>query len=157
MNITLLLVGKTTEDFINSGFSVFEKRLKFYIPFSVKIIPDIKDAKNLNSIELMEREAALIMKNIPEGSSVVLLDEHGQQMRSVEFASFIQKQMNTGKKDLVFVVGGAFGLAEKLKKDANHLIALSHMTFTHQMIRLIFIEQLYRALTILRNEQYHNE
>ena len=101
MNITLLLVGKTTEDFINSGFSVFEKRLKFYIPFAVKIIPDIKDARNLNSIELMEREAALIMKNIPDGSTIVLLDEHGQQMRSVEFASFIQKQMNTGIESII--------------------------------------------------------
>lgn len=157
MNITLILVGKTTEDFILSGFSVFEKRLKFYIPFSIKIIPDIKEAKNLNFNELMDREAALIIKSIPEGSTVVLLDEHGKQMRSVEFASFIQKQMNTGKKDLVFIVGGAFGLAERLKQSAHHLIAFSQMTFTHQMIRLIFIEQLYRAMTILRNEQYHNE
>jgi 23S rRNA (pseudouridine1915-N3)-methyltransferase len=139
------------------GFSVFEKRLKYYIPFTVKVIPDIKEAKNMNAAELMEKEALLIQKNIPEGSTVVLLDEHGKQMRSVEFASFIQKQMNSGKKDLVFVVGGAFGLAEILKKSANHLIALSHMTFTHQMIRLIFIEQLYRAMTILRNEPYHNE
>lgn len=157
MNITLLLVGKTTEDFIHSGFSLFEKRLKFYIPFVVKVIPEIKEARSLNSIELMEREAALIRKNIPDGSTVILLDEHGQQFRSVEFASFIQKQMNTGKKDLIFVVGGAFGLAESLKKSADQLIALSQMTFTHQLIRLIFIEQLYRAMTILRNEPYHNE
>lgn len=105
----------------------------------------------------MEREAELIRKNIPDGSTVILLDEHGKQFRSVEFASFLQKQMNTGKKDLVFVVGGAFGLAERLKKNADHLIALSQMTFTHQLIRLIFIEQLYRAMTILRNEPYHNE
>lgn len=111
----------------------------------------------MNSTELMEREAALILKNIPEGSMVVLLDEHGKQMRSIEFATFLQKQMNSGKKDLVFIVGGAFGIAESLKKSAGHLIALSHMTFTHQMIRLIFIEQLYRAMTILRNEPYHNE
>jgi 23S rRNA (pseudouridine1915-N3)-methyltransferase len=157
MKITLILIGKTDESFIEQGFKHYIERLRHYIRMSVILIPAIKDASNQSPAQIKEREASLLLKNVPSGSTVVLLDEKGRELRSVDFAAQLQKWMNTGTKDLCFVTGGAFGLSDELKKHAAYQLSLSKMTFTHQLVRLIFTEQLYRAFTILHNEPYHNE
>ncbi len=157
MNITVLQIGKTNEEYISEAIHLFLGRLKFYNPVSWVEIPDLKERKNLSPLQIQEKEAELLLAKIPKVSFCVLLDERGKEFRSVEFADFIQKQLNSGIKDLVFLIGGAYGVSESMKQRANLTLALSKMTFTHQMIRILLAEQLYRALTILRNEPYHNE
>jgi 23S rRNA (pseudouridine1915-N3)-methyltransferase len=157
MKITLILIGKTDESYIEQGFRRYMERLGHYTSISVIIIPAVKDASKLSPNQVKEREASLLLKNIPTGSTVVLLDEKGIELRSVDFAARMQKWMNAGTKDLVFITGGAFGLSDELEKIAAYRLSLSKMTFTHQLVRLIFAEQLYRAFTIIRNEPYHNE
>jgi len=157
MKITLILIGKTDESYIEQGFKRYMERLCHYTSICVLIIPAVKDASKLSPNQVKEREASLLLKNIPAGSTVVLLDEKGIELRSVAFASRMQKWMNAGIKDLVFITGGAFGLSDELEKITSYRLSLSKMTFTHQLVRLIFAEQLYRAFTIIRNEPYHNE
>ncbi|MEI6749515.1 MAG: 23S rRNA (pseudouridine(1915)-N(3))-methyltransferase RlmH [Bacteroidales bacterium] len=157
MKITILLIGKTDVDFIDQGFSLYLKRLSHYININVLVIPAIKDSSNLSPSQIKERETSLLLKSIPDGSTIVLLDEKGKELRSVDFSVQLQKWMNSGIKDLCFITGGAYGLSDEIKKNASYQLSLSRMTFTHQMIRLIFAEQLYRAFTIIRNEPYHNE
>ena len=157
MNITLLMIGNTSEAFVVEGYEIFTKRLKHYIKFKEVIIPDIKDRKHLNADQVKEREALLILEKLAASNFSVLLDERGKEFSSVEFATFLQKTMNAGTRELFFIIGGAYGVAESVKQKADITISLSRMTFTHQVIRLLFAEQLYRAMTILKNEPYHNE
>ena len=156
MNITLLMIGNTSEAFVVEGYEIFTKRLKHYIKFKEVIIPDIKDRKHLNADQVKEREALLILEKLAASNYSVLLDERGKEFSSVEFAGFLQKTMNAGTRELFFIIGGAYGVAESVKQKADLTISLSQMTFTHQVIRLLFAEQLYRAMTILKNEPYHN-
>ena len=157
MNITLLLVGKTEEEYLKEGIMIFENRLKHYINFKTIVIPSLKNTKNIPVEEQKNREAEEMLKHFAKAEYIVLLDEKGKEFRSSDFALFIQKQMNTGIKNLMFVVGGPFGFSNKIYEKASMKLSLSHMTFSHQMIRLLFTEQLYRAFTILKNEPYHNE
>ncbi len=157
MNIKLVVVGKTEEKYLKEGIDIFEKRLKFYIPYEMIIIPSLKDTKNLSPQMVKEREGELIIKQVSKADKVVLFDEMGEEFRSIEYANFLQKNMNAGIKTMCFVVGGAFGFSDEVYKIANLKIAMSKMTFSHQMIRLMIVEQLYRAFTILKNEPYHNE
>lgn len=157
MNIKLVVVGKTEEKYLKEGIDIFEKRLKFYITYEMIIIPSLKDTKNLSPQMVKEREGELIIKQVSKADKVVLFDEMGEEFRSIEYANFLQKNMNAGIKTMCFVVGGAFGFSDEVYKIANLKIAMSKMTFSHQMIRLLIVEQLYRAFTILKNEPYHNE
>jgi 23S rRNA (pseudouridine1915-N3)-methyltransferase len=157
MKITLVLTGKTNESFIKDGFMQYEKRILHYIPFNVVTIPDLKNTKSLDSYQTMEKEADLQMKNISETDFLVLLDEAGKEFRSLDFADFLQQRMNASVKNLVFIIGGPYGFSDRVKKRANAKLSLSKMTFSHQIVRLIFMEQLYRAFSIIRNEPYHHE
>jgi len=157
MNITLLMIGNTSEAFVQDGYEVFMKRLKHYIKVKEVIIPDIKDKKHLNAEQIKDKEAILILEKLASSNYSVLLDERGKEFSSVEFAGFMQKSMNAGIKELTFIIGGAYGVSESVKQKADLTVSLSRMTFTHQFIRLIFSEQIYRAMTILKNEPYHNE
>lgn len=157
MKIKLLVVGKTEEEFLKTGIHEYETRIKRYMSFSIVEIPALKNAANLSTAEQNARESVLISKQFLPGDIIVLLDEHGQEMRSAEFASFLNKQFLTGNKNLVFVIGGPFGFDPSLKKQAASVLSLSRMTFSHQMVRLFFTEQLYRGLTIIRGESYHHE
>lgn len=157
MNIKLIVVGKTNQSYVEEGVNEYFSRLKHYISFEIIVVPDVKGAKNLSSSTLKDKEAENIIKYLNNQDSVVLLDEHGQEFRSKEFAQYLQKKMNQGTKTLVFVVGGAFGFSDKMYSLTSEKISISKMTFSHQMIRLLFTEQLYRAFTILHNEPYHNE
>jgi 23S rRNA (pseudouridine1915-N3)-methyltransferase len=157
MNITILMIGNTSEAFVKNGYEIFFKRLIHYIKVKEIIIPDLKDRKHLNAEQIKEKEAALILEKIASSNFTVLLDEHGKEFSSVEFAGFLQKTMNAGTREMFFIIVGAFGVAESVKQKADLTVSLSRMTFTHQLIRLLFAEQLYRAMTILKNEPYHNE
>ncbi len=150
-------MGKTQQGFVNEGFDVYKKRIINYLPFEEIVIPSLKNTKNFSPDIFREREGELILKKIEKQDYTILLDENGKTFNSVGFAGFVQKQMNTGVKNLNFVVGGAYGFSPKIYAQANARISLSKMTFSHQVIRIIFMEQLYRAMTILRNEPYHNQ
>ena len=157
MKVTLLLVGKTEEGFIKQGLEIYENRLKHYISFSSIIITDVKNAGKISPSDLKIKEGELILKHFTASDFVVLLDDKGKQFSSVEFSNYIQKQMNSGIKNLCFVVGGAFGFSEQVYNRANMQLSLSKMTLTHQMVRIFFLEQLYRTMTILKGESYHHE
>ena len=162
MRITLLVVGKTTDPRLQSLIEDYQQRLKHYIPFEFVVVPDIKNAKTLTEEQLKTAEGKAILEiinhksSIPNGTDVLLLDEHGREFRSIEYADFLQKKMGSGR-DLTLVIGGAYGFSKEVYDRANGKISLSQMTFSHQMIRLMAIEQIYRALTILRGEPYHHE
>ncbi|HEX8514699.1 MAG TPA: 23S rRNA (pseudouridine(1915)-N(3))-methyltransferase RlmH [Bacteroidia bacterium] len=157
MKITLILNGKTEDDFIINGFSVYEQRLKHYLPFETLVIPALKNTKALSIEQQKQKEGELILKNLQSSDKMILLDENGKEHDSVGFSGFIQQQMNSGIKNLVFVVGGPYGFSEEVYKRANGKLSLSKMTFSHQMVRLFFVEQVYRAMTILKNEPYHHQ
>jgi len=156
MKITLLVVGKTTSVQIESLIQEYLKRLTHYIPFVLQVIPELKNTKALTPEQQKLAEGDLILRAINSTTDLVLLDEHGKEFRSVEFADYVQKRMSSGR-DVVFVVGGPYGFSETVYQRANGKISLSKMTFSHQMVRLFFVEQLYRAMTILRGEPYHHE
>ena len=157
MKIILLTVGKTTDSNLLKLQEEYQNRLKFYITFEYMSIPELKNTKNLSINEQLEKEGELILKQLEPTDDVVLLDQKGKQFTSVSFSDFIAKKMLSSIKRTVFVVGGPYGFSEKIYKRSNGLISMSSMTFSHQMIRLIFVEQLYRALTILKGEPYHHE
>ncbi len=157
MKVKLLVTGQTNMNFVEQGFNEFTLRLKHYTDFETLVIANPKNSGKLEVPELKNKEAENILAKIQPSDFVVLLDEKGTQFASVEFSVFLQKRMNSGVKNLVFIVGGAFGFGEKIYERANSKLSLSKMTFSHQLIRLIFAEQLYRAFTILKNEKYHNE
>ena len=156
MKLTLLTVGKTDVRWVRDGLDLYVSRLKHYVPFSLVEIPELKNASALSQDQIKEREGELILAALKPADEVVLLDEHGKQYRSVEFAQYLQERMNRGR-DLVFVVGGAYGFSQKVYDRAPGRLSLSSMTFSHQMVRTVFAEQLYRAFTILRGEPYHHE
>ena len=157
MNIKLLVISKTDSSYLQEGIEVYVKRLKHYVNFELEVIPALRDQKGASPDEIKEREAVLLLKRLEGADHIVLLDEHGKEHTSVGFSEFLQKQMNSGVRTLVFVVGGAFGFAPSVYNVAHEKVSLSQMTFNHQMVRLFFVEQLYRAFTILRHEPYHNE
>ena len=156
MKVKLILVGKTDLKYINEGNAEYQKRLKHYLPTEIVVIPDIKNTKNLSGKQQKKKEGELILNQTKEGDFIVLLDENGKQFSSVEFSKFVEKQMVSGLKNLIFIVGGPYGFSDDVYKKVNVKISLSKMTFSHQMVRLIFLEQLYRAMTILKGEPYHH-
>ena len=156
MKISLLVVGKTTDERLTSLISDYKQRLSHYVPFELAVIPDLKNAKSLTMDQIKSAEGELILRALTPAMDVILLDEHGREYRSVEFADFLQKKMSSGK-DLTLVIGGPYGFSKEVYARANGKLSLSQMTFSHQMIRLMAIEQIYRAMTILRNEPYHHE
>ena len=157
MKIVLLVVGKTTESYFVQGIEEYSKRLAHYVPFELTVIPELRNTKSLSTDQQKEREADLILKSLQPGDYLVLLDEHGREFTSLQFASYLEKKMANIAKRLVFVVGGPYGFPNRVYQAAQEKISLSKMTYSHQMIRLIFTEQLYRAMTILNNEPYHHE
>ena len=156
MQIKLIAIGKTDLAELNHLISVYQNRLSHYVKFSLEIIPDLKNSKNLSEKLQKEEEGKLILSKITSTDRLILLDENGKEMNSVGFSTFLQKQMNSGIKQLVLVIGGPYGFSEAVYKKANGSLALSKMTFSHQMVRLFVIEQLYRGFTILKNEPYHH-
>lgn len=156
MKITLLTIGKTDDKALQSLIDIYKNRLGHYITFTSEVIPDIKNVKNLSEAQQKDAEGIEILKKISNSDRLILLDEKGKSYTSVGFSKYLQKQMNSGLKNLVFVIGGPYGVSEVLYKRADGKISLSTMTFSHQMVRLFFVEQLYRAFTILRNEPYHH-
>lgn len=157
MKITLLCIGKTDDKYIQEGLDKYLKRLKYYISFNFVVIPDVKNAKNLSEAQQKEKEAELFFKYVAANDQVILLDERGKEYRSVEFADFLEKKMVSSVQHLVFLIGGPYGFADAVKARANGSLSLSKMTFSHQMIRLFFVEQIYRAFTIMKGEPYHHE
>ncbi|WP_010522255.1 23S rRNA (pseudouridine(1915)-N(3))-methyltransferase RlmH [Aquimarina agarivorans] len=156
MTITLLAIGKTDNLHLIQLIEDYKKRLSFYIKFNFEIIPDLKKVKNLSEAQQKDKEGELILKKITTADTLILLDENGKQYNSIDFSKHLQKHMNSGIKNLFFVIGGPYGFNEKVYYRANGKISLSKMTFSHQMVRLFFIEQLYRGFTILKNEPYHH-
>lgn len=157
MNIKLLAIGKTDNKELQILMNDYMKRLSFYVKFDMEIIADIKNAKNLSEAQQKQKEGELILSKINPTDFLILLDEKGKEFTSVGFADELQKRMNAGIKTLVFVIGGPYGFSEEVYQNAKGKISLSKMTFSHQMIRLFIIEQLYRGFTILRNEPYHHQ
>ena len=157
MKITLLVVGRTVDKNIIAGIEEYTRRGQHFTQFSMEIIPELKNARKLSEAQQKELEGEDILKNINSGDHVVLLDEGGKEFRSTEFASWIEHKQNISTKRLVFVVGGPYGFSQKVYSAANEKLSLSRMTFSHQMIRLLFVEQLYRAYTIINNLPYHHE
>ncbi|KKO90417.1 MULTISPECIES: 23S rRNA (pseudouridine(1915)-N(3))-methyltransferase RlmH [Sphingobacterium] len=157
MRITLLCIGKTDDKYLIEGIEKYIKRLKFYVNFSILVIPDIKNVKNLSTEQQKDKEALLILKQVQPQDLVVLLDEHGKEFRSLEFSAYLEKMMVQSVQHLVFIIGGPYGFDQKIYDRANAKISLSKMTFSHQMIRLFFTEQLYRAYSIMKGEPYHHE
>jgi 23S rRNA (pseudouridine1915-N3)-methyltransferase len=156
MKITLLVVGKTTDQRLQTLIEDYQQRLKHYVPFEMVVIPDLRNAKALTQTQIKEQEGIEILRRITPSMDVILLDEHGREYRSIEYAQWIQKKMAAGR-DVTFIVGGPYGFSPAVYERANGKISLSKMTFSHQMIRLFFTEQIYRAMTILRGEPYHHE
>lgn len=157
MKISLLLVGKTTDQAVLLGIDKYMKRIKRYISFDLDTIPAIKNTKKMSEAEIKIKEGELILSKLSSSDQLILLDENGKEFTSVEFSTFIENKMMLGIKNLVFVVGGAYGFSEAVYKQAHSKLSLSQMTFSHQIIRLIFLEQLYRSFTIINNEPYHHE
>ncbi len=156
MKITLYAIGKTDNKQLQVLIEEYRKRLGFYVSFEMETIPDVKNAKNLSEALQKQAEGDEILKRISTADILILLDEKGKNHSSETFADFLQKKMNSGLKNLVFVIGGPYGFSEAVYERANGKLSLSAMTFSHQMVRLFFVEQLYRAFTILRNEPYHH-
>lgn len=157
MKITLLTVGKTDKDWVRQGMDIYVSRLKHYIPFSVVEIPELKNVSALTKDQIKTREGELILRQIKPTDDLILLDERGKEYTSVELAKVIQDKISYAGKDMIYVIGGAYGFSDAVYQRANSKISLSRMTFSHQMVRAIFVEQIYRAFTIMKGEPYHHE
>ncbi len=157
MKIELAVIGKTSISYLKQGIDEYIKRLKHYVPFEIKYIDDIKNTKNISEDQQKRTEGAKILSLLDRSDFVVLLDEHGKEYTSMQYSSYIQKRMLSGAKKVVFVIGGPYGFSQEVYARANDKISFSKMTFNHEMIRLIFTEQLYRAYTIINHEPYHHE
>ncbi|MGE4288067.1 MAG: 23S rRNA (pseudouridine(1915)-N(3))-methyltransferase RlmH [Salinivirgaceae bacterium] len=157
MKAIFLVIGKTDEPYVNEGIDKYSKRINKYLPFALEVIPDLKNAKNLSREQQKEKEGELILKKINPGDLLILLDEGGKTFNSLEFSDWINSLMLSGKKRMIFVVGGPYGFSEQVYQKADFKLSLSKMTFSHQLIRLLFCEQFYRANTILKGEPYHHE
>jgi 23S rRNA (pseudouridine1915-N3)-methyltransferase len=156
MKTELLLVGKTANKHFIAGINDYVERTNHYMPFNITVIPELKNTKALTEEQQKEREGDLILQKLQSSDTVVLLDEHGKELRSIEFADWLQRKQNTTRR-LVFIIGGPYGFSKAVYERANERLSLSKMTFSHQMVRLIFCEQIYRACTIIRGEPYHHE
>ncbi|HBK82350.1 MAG TPA: 23S rRNA (pseudouridine(1915)-N(3))-methyltransferase RlmH [Flavobacterium sp.] len=157
MNIKLITIGKTDHKEFQKLIDEYAKRLNFYIRFEIEFIPDVKNAKSLSETQQKEKEGSLLLSKIAPTDYLILLDENGKSFSSVAFSQFLQKKMNAAIKTLVFVIGGPYGFSDEVYKKAQEQISLSQMTFSHQMVRLFIVEQLYRGFTILKNEPYHHQ
>ena len=157
MKITLLTVGKTDRDWVRQGLDIYVSRLKHYIPFTLMEIPELKNVSALSKDQIKAKEGELILKNVRPADDLILLDEHGKEYSSVQMAKILQDKISYECKDIVFVIGGAYGFSDAVYARANSKLSLSKMTFSHQMVRTIFAEQLYRAFTIMKGEPYHHE
>lgn len=157
MKVTIVVIGKTNKGFINQGVEEYLKRLKRYIKVEMEVLPDVKNSKNLSIEQLVSKEQEILLNYLQNQSEVILLDEKGEEYTSLELSHLIESKMVGGTKELIFVIGGAYGVSEMVKKRAITQLALSKLTFSHQMVRLIFVEQLYRAMTIIRGEPYHHQ
>ncbi len=157
MKLSLYFIGKTSFEYIDKGVSEYEKRIKRYVSFEIKIIKDIKPGKNMPPKIIKHKEGEQLLKHINDTDILILADEKGKEYTSREFAKFIDNKIVTGTKHLIFVIGGAYGFSEEIYKRANGKVSLSKMTFSHQPIRVLFAEQLYRAFTIIKGEPYHND
>ncbi len=156
MKTDLILIGKTNDKHFQAGIDDYVGRIVHYMPFAITVIPDIKNTKSLSEDQQKEREGELILKQLQPSDTLVLLDEHGKEFRSIEFASWLERKQQTARR-LVFCIGGPYGFSEAVYARANEKISLSKMTFSHQMVRLVFTEQVYRACTIIKGEPYHHE
>lgn len=156
MKIILLVVGKTNDSWAKTAITEYEKRLKHYLPFVIEVIPDLKSTKSMTEEQVKAREAEFILEWNKPGDLMLLLDEKGNQYSSEDFAGYLQKKMNSGIKNLIFVVGGPYGFSNSVYSECKETISLSKMTFSHQMVRVFFVEQIYRAMTILSGEPYHH-
>ena len=156
MRISLLMVGKTTDPRLVSLIDDYRQRLTHYVPFELVVLPDLKNTKSLSEEQIKTAEGEAILRFVTPSMDVVLLDEHGREFRSIEYAEWLQKKMGSGK-DLTLVIGGPYGFSKAVYQRADGKVSLSRMTFSHQMIRIMVIEQIYRAMTILRGEPYHHE
>ena len=156
MKTELILVSKTTDKHLAAGIDDYVSRICHYLPFAITVIPELKNTKNMTEEQQKVHEGELILQKIQPSDTVVLLDEHGKEFRSIEFADWLQKKQNTARR-LVFVIGGPYGFSESIYKRADEQLSLSKMTFSHQMVRLLFVEQIYRACTIIKGEPYHHE
>lgn len=157
MKITLLTVGKTDRDWVRQGLDIYVSRLKHYIPFSIVEIPELKNVSSLTKEQIRTREGELILRNLRPTDDVILLDERGKEYSSVELAKILQDKINYTGKDIVYIIGGAYGFSDAVYRRADSRLSLSRMTFSHQMVRAIFAEQIYRAFTIMKGEPYHHE
>lgn len=157
MKGVLIVVGKTTDKRFEAIIQEYIERIRHYIPFTIEVIPELKNTKGLSQDEQKKREGEQILKSLQAGDYIVLLDEHGSERNSMDFASWMQKKMAAGPKRLVFIVGGPYGFSDAIHQKGNEEISLSRMTLSHQMIRMFFVEQIYRAMTILNGEPYHHE
>ena len=157
MKISLLTVGKTDVKWAREGLDLYVSRLSHYVPFTLEEIPELKNVSALSRDQIKEKEGELVLKRIKDADELVLLDERGRELRSVELASWLQDRLARGGRDLVFVIGGAYGFSDKVYDRADGKLSLSRLTFSHQMVRTIFAEQLYRAFTIIKGEPYHHE
>lgn len=157
MKIILMVVGKTLTESLADEIEKYARRITHYLPFEIKVIPDIKKGKNFDALRQKAAEGELILKEIDRADTVILLDERGREMTSREFSTFIDKKVSVQARNIFFVVGGPYGFSEDVYKRADGMMSLSKMTFPHEMVRLFFVEQLYRALTILRGEPYHHD
>jgi 23S rRNA (pseudouridine1915-N3)-methyltransferase len=157
VRIKFIAVGKTDAEYLREAISIYEDRLKHYTPFELVCIPDVKNHGKLDESQLRSKEGKNILLQLNSGDELVLLDEKGKSCSSSEFSLFLSRKINVGSKSIVFVAGGAYGFSEEVYARASSMLSLSKMTFTHQMVRLIFLEQLYRAFTIIREESYHHE
>ena len=157
MKITLLTVGKTDKDWVKQGIDIYASRMKHYFTFSILEIPELKNVSSLSQDQIKTKEGELILKNVKPTDDMILLDERGREFSSMEFAKALQDKISYTGKDIVFVIGGAYGFSDAVRQRSNSKISLSRMTFSHQMVRAIFVEQLYRAFTIMKGEPYHHE
>ena len=157
MKVTLLTVGKTDKDWVKQGIDIYASRMKHYFPFSIVEIPELKNVSSLSQDQIKAKEGELILKNVKPADDVILLDERGREFSSMEFAKVLQDKISYNGKDIIFVIGGAYGFSDAVRQRSNSKISLSKMTFSHQMVRAIFVEQLYRAFTIMKGEPYHHE
>lgn len=157
MKIEFWVIGKTNQAYLKEGMAIYEKRIQHYLKMETVIFPDIKNAKNLTAAQVKIKEGAVFLKKLQKGDYLVLLDERGKAFTSVQFAAFLNQQLQLSHARIIFLVGGAYGFAPAIYERANLKIRLSTMTFSHQMIRVFFLEQFYRGMTILKNEPYHNE
>ena len=157
MKITLLTVGRTDVEWVRKGLDLYVSRLRHYVPFSLIEIPELKNVSSLAREQIKQKEGELVLKALKPSDCVILLDERGREYRSIEFSAMLEDRMSRGGRDLVFVVGGAYGFSDAVYSRSDEKISLSKMTFSHQMVRMIFAEQLYRAFTIMKGEPYHHE